>query len=72
MPMEPSERWMTVTEVADYLQLSRAKIYDLAQRGEIPCSKVAGRWRFKRNQIDDWVQSEGGGSNVTLKPGQGE
>lgn len=37
--------WMTLDEVAEYLRLSRSKLYDLAQGGEIPCSKVAGRWR---------------------------
>ena len=56
MPTE-EERWMTLDEVAKYLQLSRAKIYELAQAGKIPCSKVVGRWRFRRNQIDDWMSS---------------
>ena len=47
--------WMTLEEVADYLRLSRSKLYDMAQSGEIPCSKVAGRWRFLRSEIDDWM-----------------
>lgn len=47
--------WMTIEEVADYLKLSRSKLYDMAQNGEIPCSKVAGRWRFFRAEIDDWM-----------------
>jgi len=45
------ERWMTVAEVAEYLQLSKSKIYAMAQRNEIPCKKVVGRWRFKRSLI---------------------
>ena len=47
--------WMTLEEVAEYLRLSRSKLYDMAQRAEIPCSKVAGRWRFLRTEIDDWM-----------------
>ena len=47
--------WMTVEEVADYLKLSRSKLYDMAQNGEIPCSKVAGRWRFYRPEVDEWM-----------------
>ena len=47
--------WMTLEEVADYLRLSRSKLYDMAQSGEIPCSKVAGRWRFFRPEIDAWM-----------------
>lgn len=47
--------WMTLEEVAEYLRLSRSKLYDLAQGGMIPCSKVAGRWRFFRPEIDEWM-----------------
>ena len=50
----PTE-WMTIEEVADYLKLSRSKLYDMAQSGEIPCSKVAGRWRFLRPEVDRWM-----------------
>ena len=50
-------RWMTVAELAAYVQLSRSKIYEMAQRGEIPCVKVAGRWRFRRGQVDEWMLS---------------
>ena len=49
------ERWLTVEEVADYLKLSRAKIYEMAQRSEIPCTKIAGQWRFKRAEVDEWM-----------------
>ena len=27
----------------------------VAQNGEIPCSKVAGRWRFYRPEVDQWM-----------------
>ena len=49
------DRWMTVQEVADYLYVSTDLIYRLAQRGEIPASKVGGRWRFKREKLDRWM-----------------
>ena len=48
-------RWMTVAEVAEYLRLSRAKIYEMAQCAEIPCTKVAGQWRFLRSELDRWM-----------------
>lgn len=41
----PSE-WMSIEDVADYLKLSRSKLYTMAQGDDIPCSKVAGQWRF--------------------------
>ena len=48
-------RWMTLQEVAEYLQLSKDMIYRLAQNGRIPASKVGSRWRFRRERIDRWM-----------------
>ena len=49
-------RWMTLKEVADYLQLSKDQIYRLAQNGRIPASKVGSRWRFRRERVDQWME----------------
>ena len=49
-------RWMTLQEVAEYLQLSKDMIYRLAQRGRIPASKVGSRWRFRQERIDRWME----------------
>jgi len=53
-----NDRWMTLHEVADYLQLSRDLIYRLSQKGRIPATKVGGRWRFKREKIDQWMEEQ--------------
>jgi excisionase family DNA binding protein len=52
------DRWMTVQEVADYLHVSHDLIYRLAQKGKIPASKVGGRWRFKKEKIDRWMEEQ--------------
>ena len=49
-------RWMTLQEVAEYLQLSKDMIYRLAQSGRIPASKVGSRWRFRQERIDRWME----------------
>lgn len=46
---------MTVPEVAEYLRVSKSKVYELAQREKIPCRKVGGSWRFLRSQLDEWL-----------------
>lgn len=53
-----NDRWMTVKDVAEYLQLSTDQIYRLAQQGKIPVSKVGTRWRFRRQKIDEWVENQ--------------
>jgi PTS system nitrogen regulatory IIA component len=46
---------MTVKEVADYLRVSERTIYDWATKGHIPSGKLGTTWRFKRAEIEQWV-----------------
>jgi len=46
---------MTVRDVADYLNVDEKTVYRLAKRGDLPGFKVAGAWRFKRSDLDSWI-----------------
>jgi PTS system nitrogen regulatory IIA component len=46
---------MTVEEVAEYLRVSERTVYEWAQKGEIPAGKLGTTWRFKRSEIERWV-----------------
>lgn len=46
---------MTTKEVADYLRLKERKVYDLVGAGEIPCTRVTGKWLFPKHLIDIWL-----------------
>jgi len=46
---------MTTAEVADYLRIKERKVYELVRKGEIPCSRKAGKWLFPKTLIDRWV-----------------
>jgi PTS system nitrogen regulatory IIA component len=46
---------MTIEEVANYLRVSERTVYDWAQKKEIPCGKLGTVWRFKRSEIENWV-----------------
>ena len=52
------ESAMTVREVAAYLNVAEKTIYRLAQKGELPGFKVAGAWRFQRQDLDMWIQAQ--------------
>lgn len=56
-----TDKWLTIYQIADYLQVSKEKIYKLCQRGRMPASKFGGQWRFKKGIIDKWLirQSKG-------------
>jgi len=49
---------MTVREVATYLNVNEKTVYRLAQKGDIPGFKVAGTWRFRREDIDRWIDDQ--------------
>jgi excisionase family DNA binding protein len=51
------DRWMTLKEVAEYLNVSKDSIYRLAQKREIPASKLGNLWRFRKEEIDDWMKN---------------
>jgi len=46
---------LTIEEVAKYLRVSERTVYDWAQKGEIPSGKIGTVWRFKKSQIELWV-----------------
>lgn len=46
---------LTIEEVARYLRVSERTVYDWAQKGEIPAGKIGTVWRFKKDEIERWV-----------------
>jgi PTS system nitrogen regulatory IIA component len=46
---------LTIDEVAKYLRVSERTVYDWAQRGDIPSGKIGTVWRFKKSEIEQWV-----------------
>ena len=49
---------MTVREVAAYLSVNEKTVYRMAQKGNLPGFKVAGSWRFKQDDIDEWIEAQ--------------
>lgn len=54
---------MTIEEVAEYLRVSERTVYDWAQKGQLPGGKLGTTWRFKRSDIEDWVNNRLGKSS---------
>lgn len=54
-------RTLTIQEVARMLGVDVRRVERMAQRGEIPCQKVGGQFRFNRAQITEWLQQQMGG-----------
>ncbi len=55
---EIEEGIMTVHDVAHYLRLSEAKVYQMAQDSELPAIRIGKSWRFKKDLIDEWLRHQ--------------
>ena len=47
---------MTLAEVAAYLRLSKDTVYRMASSGKLPASKVGSQWRFRKGDVDQWLE----------------
>lgn len=53
---EMTDQILTLKEVAAYLKLADKTAYKLAADGKLPGFKVGGSWRFKRDDIERWIE----------------
>ena len=49
---------LTLKEVATLLKVAEKTTYTMAQRGELPGFKVGGQWRFRRADIETWIDRQ--------------
>ncbi len=49
---------LTLKEVAKYLKLAEKTAYKLAAAGKLPGFKVGGSWRFKKEDIEQWINEQ--------------
>ena len=47
---------LTLKEVAEYLKLAEKTAYRLAAEGKLPGFKVGGSWRFKKADVENWIE----------------
>ena len=47
---------LTLPEVAQLLKVAEKTVYSMAQKGQLPAFKVGGQWRFKRVDLDQWIE----------------
>jgi putative molybdopterin biosynthesis protein len=48
--------YMTTKEVAAYLRINEKKVYALVAEGQLPASRISGKWLFPKHIIDQWVE----------------
>ena len=50
------ETLLTTRELAAYLHINEKRVYRLIQNGDIPCTRVTGKWLFPQSLVEDWLK----------------
>lgn len=53
-----SEEILEVKEVAQTLKVSTRTVIRLAERGELVAFKIGDLWRFRRSDVDNYIQQQ--------------
>jgi excisionase family DNA binding protein len=52
------ETFLTTEEVLEYLHVNLRTVYRLIKAGKIPAVRVGRQWRFRKRDIDAWLDSQ--------------
>ena len=55
------DRWLSVEEIAQYLGISKDTVYTWINKKKMPAHKIGRLWKFKKEQVDAWVEAGGAG-----------
>lgn len=58
---------LTLDEVAAYLRAGKRTVYRFAQNGDIPAFKFGGTWRFRRSELERWIDANSNQYKTTGK-----
>src|SRR6516225_3345006 len=62
------ETFLTTEEVLEYLQVNLRTVYRLIKAGKIPAVRVGRQWRFRKRDIDAWLDSHRPQRRLGLHP----
>jgi excisionase family DNA binding protein len=51
------EKWVSLDDVAHYLDVTKDTVRSWIRKGSIPSHKIGKQWKFKISEIDEWVAS---------------
>ena len=58
--------FLTTEEVLEYLQVNLRTVYRLIKSNSIPAVRVGRQWRFKKQDIDAWLEGRKGEPPVVM------
>jgi excisionase family DNA binding protein len=62
------DRWLSVEEIAVYLGIKRDTVYRWISERNLPGHKIGRLWKFRKEEIDEWVKSGGAAEPESQNP----
>jgi len=62
---EISDRWLSVDEICTYLGVSKDTVYKWIDKYKMPAHRMGRLWKFKKEQVDAWVEAGSATSDNT-------
>jgi excisionase family DNA binding protein len=56
--LEQNHEILTIKELAEYLKIAEKTAYRFASEGKVPGFKVGSAWRFRKTEIDRWINEQ--------------
>jgi len=54
---ETEDRWLSVDEICQHLGISKDTVYRWIEKRGMPAHRVGRLWKFKKEDVDEWVRN---------------
>jgi len=62
-----NDRWLSVDDIAASLGIKRETLYKWLAEKDIPAHKVGRLWKFRKDEVDEWVRTGEADSRKKVK-----
>ena len=70
--VEMEDRWLSVAEISKYLGVSSDTVDRWISERNMPGHKIGRLWKFRKEEVDEWVKSGGAGGQRQDDSGRAE
>lgn len=54
---QTEDRWLSVDEICRHLGISKDTVYRWIDKRDMPAHRVGRLWKFKKEDVDEWVRN---------------
>lgn len=64
------DRWLSISEICKHLGVSNDSVYKWIDKHKMPAHRMGRLWRFKKDEVDEWVRTGGATEHFKRNPNQ--